>query len=109
MKITVLSVAYPLAPVGMDSVGGAEQVLAALDECLTLQGHHSIVIACEGSAPKGELVAISTPRGPLTDRVRRSAQEECRMAITQVLRRYRVDLVHMHGFDFYAYLPPPGI
>ena len=30
-QLTILSVAYPLAPVGPDAVGGAEQVLAAMD------------------------------------------------------------------------------
>lgn len=34
MPLTVLSVAYPLAAVGPDEVGGAEQVLAMLDETL---------------------------------------------------------------------------
>ena len=34
MSMTVLNVAYPLAPVGPDAVGGAEQVLSALDAAL---------------------------------------------------------------------------
>ncbi|TIU34927.1 MAG: glycosyltransferase family 4 protein, partial [Mesorhizobium sp.] len=34
MTLTVLNVAYPLAPVGPDAVGGAEQVLSALDRAL---------------------------------------------------------------------------
>jgi len=109
MKLTVLSVAYPFAPVGPDSVGGAEQILACLDEYLTDQDHHSIVIACEGSTPKGTLVAIPKTHGSLTDTARRSAQQECRIAISEVLRRYPVDVVHMHGFDFHSYLPRPGV
>ena len=31
MPLTVLNVAYPFAPVGLDAVGGAEQILALLD------------------------------------------------------------------------------
>ena len=46
--LTVLNVAYPLAPVGPDAVGGAEQVLSAIDQALTEAGHRSIVVACEG-------------------------------------------------------------
>lgn len=34
MALTILSVAYPLSPVGPDAVGGAEQVLAYLDAAL---------------------------------------------------------------------------
>ena len=33
-RLTVLSIAYPLAPVGPDSVGGSEQVLSTLDRAL---------------------------------------------------------------------------
>lgn len=49
MGLTVLSVAYPLAPVTADPVGGAEQVLARMDRALVDAGHRSIVIASEGS------------------------------------------------------------
>ena len=58
MSLTVLLIAYPLAAVGPDSVGGSEQVLAALDRALVAAGHRSIVIACEGSVVEGELVSF---------------------------------------------------
>ena len=45
MSLTVLSVSYPLAPVGPDAVGGAEQILSALDAGLVAAGHRSIVVA----------------------------------------------------------------
>ena len=45
MSFTILSVAYPFAPVGPDTVGGAEQVLAQLDAALVAAGHRSIVVA----------------------------------------------------------------
>ena len=41
MTLTILSVAYPLAPVGIDAGGGAEQVLTALDRALAAAGHRS--------------------------------------------------------------------
>ena len=58
MSLTVLSVAYPLAPVGPDAVGGAEQVLGQLDRALVRAGHRSIVVAQEGSRVADTLVAV---------------------------------------------------
>jgi glycosyltransferase involved in cell wall biosynthesis len=110
MSLTVLQVAYPLAPVGRDAAGGAEQVLTWLDRAVIDAGHRSIVLACEGSVVAG---ILQTVRGPgtrsLDDAVRRAAQEDQRRAIVDVLRRWSVDLIHMHGVDFYTYLPEPGI
>ena len=45
MSLTVVSVAYPLAPVGPDAVGGAELVRAELDAALVRAGHRSLVVA----------------------------------------------------------------
>jgi glycosyltransferase involved in cell wall biosynthesis len=106
--LTVLHVAYPLAPVSTDAAGGAEQVLAMLDRGLARAGHRSIVIACEGSRCAGELVATPLPRGPLDERARASAQARHRAAIARVLDRTSVDIVHLHGLDFTSYLPRPG-
>ncbi|MBI4787168.1 MAG: glycosyltransferase family 4 protein [Chloroflexi bacterium] len=106
---TILSVAYPLAPVSRDATGGAEQVLAMLDDALTRAGHRSVVVACEGSSAAGTL--IETPRvdGPLDDAAREAAWEQTRHAIRRALDCWDVDLVHMHGVDFYRYLPPPKV
>jgi hypothetical protein len=109
MKLTVLSVAYPLATVGIDAVGGAEQILSQLDYSLTLAGHHSIVVAAEGSRVVGTLVPVSCPSGPLDKHTLAAAQERHRRAILAALERWPVDLVHLHGIDFHAYLPPPGV
>ena len=106
---TILSVSYPLACVGPDAVGGAEQVLSLLDAAIVRAGWESIVVAGEGSRTHGTLVATPTPAGPLTDEVRRAAQERHREAIVRVLRERNVDLVHMHGVDFDRYLPPSGV
>lgn len=106
--LTVLSVAYPLAPVGPDAVGGAEQVLARLDRALVRHGHRSIVVGCEGSTVAGALVATPRPQGRIDEPVRAAAHAAHRQAIARVLARWPVDLVHLHGIDFHAYLPPPG-
>jgi glycosyltransferase involved in cell wall biosynthesis len=108
VRLTVLSVAFPFAPVGLDAVGGAEQVLAQLDGALVRAGHRSVVIACAGSSPAGTLVATPRANGAITDAVRRRVHATHRGAIERALRRWPVDLVHMHGIDFHAYLPPPG-
>lgn len=108
MGLTVLSVAFPFAPVGEDAAGGAEQVLGLVEAALGRRGHRSIVVACEGSRASGELVA--TPRLPrvVDAPARRTAWRAHRAAIDAVLARERVDLVHMHGVDFHEYLPAPG-
>ena len=62
MTLTILNVAYPLAPVSLDAVGGAEQILAALDKALVEAGHGSIVIACERSRVARHL--FDGPAGP---------------------------------------------
>lgn len=106
--LRVLSVAYPLAPVGADAVGGAEQILAALDEALVAAGHRSIVIACAGSRVAGELVSLPPAPASITPEAWRAAHARCRAAIRDALERAPIDLVHLHGVDFHAYLPPPG-
>jgi glycosyltransferase involved in cell wall biosynthesis len=105
MSLTVLSVAYPLAPVSPDAVGGAEQVLSALDGALVAHGHRSLVIAMEGSCVAGELLAVPAETGPLDETARRRAHARHREAIAKALDRYPIDVVHLHGIDFYAYQP----
>jgi glycosyltransferase involved in cell wall biosynthesis len=107
--LTILSIAYPLARVGRDAVGGAEQVLCMLDAAIAAAGHRSIVIACEGSKVRGELVAVPAARGVLDSSAVAAARARHRRAIARVLRSTRVDVVHMHGVDFDAYLPPEGV
>src|SRR5512141_2354772 len=107
--LTVLNVAYPLAPVSPDSAGGAEQVLVLLDEALTTRGHRSLVVAPQGSQVAGELFPIPYISGPFDDTARHDAWEHQRTAIQTALSTTHIDLVHMHGVDFYEYLPPPGV
>jgi glycosyltransferase involved in cell wall biosynthesis len=109
MGLTILSVAYPLAPVGPDAVGGAEQVLFQLDRTLVRAGHRSIVIATEDSRVAGHLLAVPRTPAPFDAMAVSAARERHRRAILAALRRWPLDLVHCHGVDCHAYLPPPGV
>jgi glycosyltransferase involved in cell wall biosynthesis len=106
--LSVLHVAYPLAPVSLDATGGAEQIMALLDRALIARGHRSIAIACAGSSTAGLLLPV-----PVEDSFNEASQLRARVAfgrqIVAALERWDIDLVHMHGIDFYEYLPPVGI
>lgn len=109
MSLSVLSIAYPFAPVAPATAGGAEQVLLALDRALCRAGHGSLVIARQGSAVRGTLIEVAQPSGPLDEAAVRRGRERQADAVAAALERYEVDLVHLHGCDFHAYLPPPGV
>jgi glycosyltransferase involved in cell wall biosynthesis len=104
-KLTIVSVAYPFAPVGPDAAGGAEQVLTAIDEALTVEGHRSVVIASEGSTCAGELRTIPRVGGLIDDDIRRRTHPLLKNAIDRTVLEVGADLVHVHGMDFHAYLP----
>lgn len=108
-KLTILSVGYPFAPVRQDTAGGAEQVLAMLDSEIVRMGHVSIVIAPEGSRIKGIFVPVAEVEYPINERARQKAYEYCLNAINNAIRKWDVDVIHMHGLDFDRYLPPPGL
>jgi glycosyltransferase involved in cell wall biosynthesis len=105
MRLTVLNVAYPFAPVGPDAVGGAEQVLSQLDEALVKAGHQSLVLACEGSKTSGRLFSTHTCSEPSNDSIRKEHWRDYALRIQEICREWRVDLIHYHGVDFYHYLP----
>lgn len=107
MTLTIVSVAYPFAPVTPDPAGGAEQVLAQLDRAIVEAGHRSIVVACEGSAVAGELVAVPAVDGLIDDTRRAEVHAAVRAAVARVADA--ADLVHLHGVDYPAYLPGPGV
>jgi hypothetical protein len=109
MELVVLNVADPFAPVGPDAAGDAEKALTQLDAALTRAGHESIVMACEGSATEGILLATTKPSGNSDPAERRRIQEQYRFTLQKFTEKWPVDLIHMHGGDFYEYLPPPGI
>lgn len=107
-RLTVLNVAYPLAPVGPDAVGGAEQILAACDAAVAAAGHRSLVIACTGSTAAGTLLEVPAETGPFDAEAQRQAAARVRDAIEAARAAHAVDVVHLHGIDFPAYLPPDG-
>lgn len=107
--LRVLSVAYPLAAVGPDAVGGAEQVLTAIDAALVRAGQRSTVIACAGSRVAGELVALPASGAPIDAAARAEVHAATRQAIAETTARGQVDVIHLHGIDFADYLPPAGL
>lgn len=106
--LTILQVGYPLAPVGPDAVGGAEQVLYHLEAGLSSRGHETIVVACDGSQVSGWLAPVPRVRPPYDEAAIGAARARHAEAVREALLRWPVDLVHMHGFDFDTYLPPAG-
>ncbi len=108
MTVTVVQVAFPLAAVGPDAVGGAEQVLHQLDGAVAAAGHRSVVIAPEGSTVAGELVPLPAQAGALDGAAWVRAHEAARAALAAVCAGGGVDVLHLHGVDFDRYLPPPG-
>lgn len=101
----VLSVGYPLMPVGPDSGGGAEQILSLLERGLVDAGHESIVVAAEGSDTRSELIKTPAPAVEITDQTRQWAQGIHRAFIKQALKTRSIDLIHFHGLDFHCYIP----
>lgn len=110
--LSVLNVGYPLSPVTPDAVGGAEQILSYLDTALVARGDTSHVVAAEGSLVRGELTPIRDVSGDGRKQVlfsdehfRHAVQRSCAAAVSSVLARSTVDLIHLHGVDFLGYLP----
>jgi glycosyltransferase involved in cell wall biosynthesis len=110
MNLTILNVAYSLAPVAASTAGGAEQVVKWLDSALVDAGHHSIVLAAEGSKVSGELWTIPATGERIIDaQVASEIQAAQTHTIGEILRARQIDLIHMHGIDFCHCLPPAGI
>jgi glycosyltransferase involved in cell wall biosynthesis len=108
MNLCVLNVAYPFAPVTADPVGGAEQVLSALDRALVREGARSVVLAAAGSTPAGELVPLPQPSGEIDAAGRAAVYAALGRSLAETIARVRPDVVHFHGVDFPQYLPAPG-
>jgi len=110
VPLTVVSLAYPFVPIGRDTVGGTEQVVALIDEALVRNGHRSIVVACEGSKVEGTL--IPTPPLPRSGGVDQAtwdwAYQVHQRALDNVLASFDVDVLHLHGVDFERYLRNSG-
>jgi glycosyltransferase involved in cell wall biosynthesis len=106
---TILSVAYPFARVGPAGVGGAEQILTSLEADLVARGYHSLVVARNGSATAGHLIETYVPDGLLTPELCQSVTRAHAANLHRALATHSVDLVHMHGNDFFEYPIPPEI
>jgi glycosyltransferase involved in cell wall biosynthesis len=110
MRLTVLSVAFPFAPIGPEAVGGAERILTCLDEALTAAGHVSLVVACEGSRPAGTLFPVPLPEGDLSEEADGNAcVRSCQAAIDRALATHRVDVIHLHGMEIDQYVLPETV
>lgn len=109
MKFVVLHVADPFAPARLDVLRESEQVLAQLDSALVHSGNESIVMAPEGSVTEGILLATPAPSVRPDDAERERIREQNRFTIQTFLKKWPIDLIHMHSADFYEYLPPVGI
>jgi len=109
MGLTVLSVSYPLAQVSPGTAGGAEQVLATLDESLVRAGHRSLVLAPAGSQCFGLLIPGPAVLGVLDHQTQERVRHSYRETLQKVLARFAIDVVHLHGLDFLDYLPPLGV
>ncbi len=103
--MTILSVAFPFAPVSLHTSGGSEQILAILDREMTREGYRSVVVAAEGSRVEGILVPTPAVQGAIDDHARALAYAAHAQAIEHALQSFPVDLIHMHGMDFEQYFP----
>jgi glycosyltransferase involved in cell wall biosynthesis len=109
MTLRVLNVAFPFAQLTPDPVGGAEQVLLQIDRALVDAGHHSIVMAAAGSQVCGRLVAIESCHSILQEQSWPQTHACVRRALAHLCATESLDLVHLHGADFDAYLPPAPV
>ncbi len=110
MLLTILSIASPFAPVGPNTVGGAEQILSRLDRALVAAGHRSIVVACEGSQVQGELLSFALPGAEsLTEQDQLCCTAAAQNEIDRALSSQHVDVIHLHGFDPAPYTLPTQI
>jgi glycosyltransferase involved in cell wall biosynthesis len=108
MSLTVLSVAFPFAALGPRAVGGAEHVLGWIDAALVARGHRSIVVARADSKVRGILLGTPAADGFVSDDQKRAVWQRHRDAVMRAMAEFEPDVVHMHGVDFHAYLPPEG-
>jgi CelD/BcsL family acetyltransferase involved in cellulose biosynthesis/glycosyltransferase involved in cell wall biosynthesis len=104
--VRILFVSYPAARVSRDAVGGAEQVLAAVDAGLVARGWESFVVAPEGSTVAGTLIASGPVSPALGPAEIAAAIDAHAAAVARALRALRFDAIHLHGLYFDRMLPP---
>ena len=106
---TVLTIAFPYAPIGLRAVGGAEVICTRLESALPALGFHSVVVAHAASECVGSLYPTCVLPGMITDEVRANAEAAQQANIDRVFAEHRVSLVHMHGLDFARYRLPQTV
>lgn len=97
----ILYVAYPLQPVTPASSGGAEQILLMLERAMHARGHSTVLAACEGSTPAGELLATGLAGG-LPDQFEPRLAQHIRAVLTYAHDR-DFDLIHDHSHWFWPH------
>jgi glycosyltransferase involved in cell wall biosynthesis len=107
--MNILNVAYPFAPVSKNSAGGAEQILYMIDAALVGNGHVSYVTAEKKSEISGNLFSDFDISGKITEISKTEIHKKYARLISKVIDKFRIDLVHMHGIDFYRYIPETKI
>jgi glycosyltransferase involved in cell wall biosynthesis len=101
----ILNIAFALATVGDAAVGGAEQILAHIDRELVAAGHDSVVVASSNSQLHGKLFGTAPAPEVITRDYYSFRYTEHSRRIQEALNNEPVDLIHMHGFDFYEFIP----
>lgn len=109
--LRILYVAYPMLAVSVESCGGAEQMLWALEAEIARRGHHTVVAACEESRVTGELFATGTaPREP--DQFEQREAEHAARILAHLARvqqsPQRLDLVHDESGWFWRHAAETG-
>ncbi len=101
----ILNIAFALAYVGDDAVGGAEQMLACIEQGQVAASHESLIVAARHSNVRGTL--FGTPPAP--QRIAQGYYEDRyfhhKRAIDNALAIGDIDLIHMHGYDFHEFIP----
>lgn len=102
-NLTILTIAYPFARLGLDAIGGAEQIATALDAAVVARGWRSIVIAHAASRTAGSLIGTSVPDDLITPKLQHAVERSHQANIDHAFATFPIDLVHMHDFYFHRY------
>jgi glycosyltransferase involved in cell wall biosynthesis len=105
MKLSVLNVAFPFAPVRSDCAGGAEQILLLIDENLVKCGHQSTVVATNNSIISGNLIPLPKVKDIVIESEKIVVYNLVKKSLHFVIQSNKIDCIHFHGIDFYNYLP----
>jgi glycosyltransferase involved in cell wall biosynthesis len=103
--VRILNIAFALAYVGDDSVGGAEQVLAHVEKGQVAAGHQSLVVAANNSHVCGTLFGTPSQPAEIGPEYYQYRYFEHKKKIDEALASGPIDLVHMHGYDFHEFIP----